>query len=231
MNKERTAINLNSVVIFNGDVTDENLRIIPKDFRGDIVVNGNMSFKEDRYIPCNLWITGNVFCYCNRAIYVNGDCYIGGTIDSGNIKVDGDLYCKGYLNAHRIRIEGDLIVSDDKSFHKGDIISNDIMVAGDVFCEGDIRSKDIIVAGNLFCKGDIRSKDIIMLGDLEAKKCIYCHFIKEIGNLHCNDISSYGVQARGKIITKGINVHGYKIIAKGIKAMCIENYSELIIGC
>ena len=142
MNKERTAINLNSVVIFDGDVTDENLKIIPEDFRGDIVVHGDMTVKEYycTIIPCSLWVSGNIQ---TGDINVAGDFCCERTINAGDINVTGDFYCKGYIRASDINVAGDF-------YGKGIINADDINVAGDFYYEREVYFDVMDVEGKIY---------------------------------------------------------------------------------
>lgn len=125
--KERTAIDLNGVVIFDRDITDEDLEIIPKDFRGDIVVHGDMSLCGKPYnIPCSLWVLGDINSL--DSINVAGDFYCKGDIDSFNINVAGDFYCKGDIDSCDINVAGDF-------YHERTVYSGVIYVEGKIYAE------------------------------------------------------------------------------------------------
>lgn len=69
---------------------------IPKDFRGDIVVHGDIDLVGDWNILCSLWVLGYVNSY---EINVAGDLYCGGDVASNAIDVGGG-FIASKINAH-----------------------------------------------------------------------------------------------------------------------------------
>lgn len=204
MNKEQKAINRNAVVVFNKDVSAEELmKMIPDDFEGDIVIHGELIGNKD------ISISGNIFCETFKGqhiccvkygdficesdidsmdIEVNGSFVCGGDIDSGSIKVNENFICEGNnVTSGSIQVEG-------KMSCKGDIISSDDIQVGNSFiCEGNIDSDDIRVENNFTCIGNITSKDI----QIEGK------FICE-GNILSDDIRvGSNFTWKGEDITSG----------------------------
>ena len=113
MSKERTTgIDSNSIIVFNGDIRE--LKSIPKDFCGDIIVHGDIDLNlwrglESLIANCSIWCEGSIRCY--------------------HIKINGSLYVNGM-----IRASGDIICSED-------IICTDIIDCNSIVCGGQRSAK------------------------------------------------------------------------------------------
>lgn len=133
MNKERTA-----GLIFFGDISDEEIRSIPEDFHGDIIVTGDINCKGECRIPGSLWIEGDL-----KAIY---------------LKVEGDMFVNAYskikTTEYGIDISGDAVLGEGCFI---DSMSK-INVGGDLELkegEGKIDATGINVYGTFEFFGEI----------------------------------------------------------------------------
>lgn len=134
MNKERT-----SVLILEGEITDAQIAKIPKDFQGDIVVNGDIICDERCEILGSLWLNGNV--------------------DVAYLKVNGDLFGEEGINivtAHGVDVSGDVVLKNCY------INVTDINVGGDFEGSRYINSTCINVYGKFKFDGriDLNSYEI-----------------------------------------------------------------------
>lgn len=129
MNKERTA-----VLILEGTITNKQIAKIPKDFQGDIVVNGNIVCTENCEIPGSLWLNGNV--------------------EVPYLKVNGDLFCQDGIiiitTSKGIDVLGDFVLKENCH-----IDTQEINVCGDFEGHGKITSKDINVYDEFRFEGEI----------------------------------------------------------------------------
>lgn len=153
MNMERAA-----GLIFEGKITDEQIKKIPKDFRGDIIVNGNIICLEDCKIPGSLWINGN--------------------LEAKHLRVEGDLFAKKgttLITEEGIDVSGDFIFKE-----YCDIDTTCINVGGDFEGKGEIDSTDINVYGTFEFYGKIDLNNFkIHAGKLELGATITkCEGIK-----------------------------------------------------
>lgn len=132
MNMERKVISNNAIIVLDRDVNASELNALPRDFKGDIVINGDLILDESLLMKGNLHIIADVVC-------VAGKCDL-------NINIEGDLYCYGYIDAYQIDISGFF-------FGENDINSTNIKVAEDFYCNAKIDTNycDITVAGELAC--------------------------------------------------------------------------------
>lgn len=146
MNKERTV-----GLIFFGNITDEEIKSIPKDFHGDIIVIGNIRCKGKCVIPGSLWLNGDLFAQ--------------------GLDVEGGFYTKVGTT---IVISGGINVSEDFILKEaGEIRSRCINVGGDFEGEGTIISTSIDVYGRFAFKGKINSGgNKIRAGELEIDAVI-----------------------------------------------------------
>lgn len=131
MKQATKGIASNGIIVFDRDFTVKDLKAIPKDFCGDIVVHGDIELfvaETEEYAPlitkCCVWCEGDVYCnniICESSIYVKGvihavdivcaediDCT--GEMDFGNLECLGDVFCGGYFysDTGRLIIKGTL---------------------------------------------------------------------------------------------------------------------------
>lgn len=122
-----------STIAFDGDLTDRNLKAIPEDFKGDIVVYGNVSLTEPyAKIHGNLWVHGNISAWQMK---IHGDVTCGGNIYTWDSEFVGNLTCKGSIDVY-----------------------GDIDIAGNLNCDGDIYAETLDIAGEKRCNGQIHAK-------------------------------------------------------------------------
>lgn len=127
------AISSNGIIVFNRYLNVEDLKAIPKDFRGDVVVHGDVNFlieEEDRYedlrINFNIWAED---IYCE------------------NINCDGNIYSAGCIHCTDVKSTGNII-------SKEEIVCRNVECDGDVLCGGFFYSNkgEIKIKGSFICK-------------------------------------------------------------------------------
>lgn len=172
--KERQ--NLGPIVVFNRDITLEDIKAIPSNFCGDIVVHGNFYygelfskkyFKEDLklccIIPGNLWIFGDIF------------------LTIGKLIIKGDLHCVGDGVSRRgdfgyVDVESDYVSPFETENRIYKVHTESIEVDGDfsIIGDGDVYIETMTVGGSFthighgdldFCKNIIVKKDFSCIGD------------------------------------------------------------------
>ena len=159
MNKERKVIEPGTVIYFDRAVKGEELRDLSEESL-IVVINGDLTLKEDFYFKGDLYVIGNISgdrnifiegsLWCNEEINVENievtsDFEIYDNIEACDISVNGD-FCAAIacINASKIRVGG--------SFYACDISSFEICVGGNFCCEEvDTNSCNIDVAGDFEC--------------------------------------------------------------------------------
>lgn len=136
MKKRTTGIDSNGIIVFNRNFNFEDLKTIPQDFCGDIVVHGDVDLhieSEDKYdnlvLKCTIWCAGDMYC--------------------DDINVIGSIYVKGVIHANDIVCSEDIICMSEMDFGK-------LACYGDVFCEGYFYSSErkVFIKGSIECKHD-----------------------------------------------------------------------------
>ena len=135
MKQATKGIQPNSIIVFNRDFTEEDLKMIPKDFCGDIVVHGNIFIVCYYCIdvePDNLKTKGSIWC--------------DGLMSCANLECK-NLYVKGMMDAHNITCEGDIIAESG-------ILCIDLNCKGNMICKGAIQSGggELHIDGSLQCE-------------------------------------------------------------------------------
>lgn len=143
MSKERNKNYSNTVIMFHGDVTEYDLKSIPDDFDGDIIVSGDVIIHSKNFnIPYSLWIYGALFS--EYSINIIGDVFCSSTINIflGGIRVLGDLYCgHGVAATEQINVGGTFLA-------KSSIFATVINVGGDFFYKANkVWANEINVLG------------------------------------------------------------------------------------
>ena len=130
MNKERTA-----GLIFEGEITDEQIKKIPKDFGGEIFLKGS--------------VIGNY----NTSYQIPGSVWLDGYFKAKYLKVEGDLILESEA---MLKIKDGLDVSGNVILKENSYIeTTDINVGGDIEGVGRIDSGNINVYGTFSFKGEI----------------------------------------------------------------------------
>lgn len=116
------------LIFFKGEVTTEQItKIIPEDFCGDVVVDGNITDKWNTSCTIKLnggtlWVTGsihsytefkceaNVFC-CNnmvarKKILISGNVYVGNDVETHSLNISDDICVEKRMFADIINIGG-----------------------------------------------------------------------------------------------------------------------------
>ncbi len=130
------------IVVFNSNVTPTTLsNAIPKDFDGDVVINGivdNPNLTENASLNLklgngSLWVKDGI--YVQNEINVYGNVYCDGSIVAGDhVKVDGFLYSELGINSF------DVSVSQGLSSN-GKLNIADLAIGGDL--EADTLTESI----------------------------------------------------------------------------------------
>ena len=141
------------IVCFNKNVLASKLNKSFNDFRGQIVIKGNIILDEDLFTRYNLDVIGDILPkpYHKGNITIGSNFACEGNMQIyGHIKVSGDLSCKGYMNVGCITVGGTL-------FCNGNMDTGAISVGGNFFGGGNtIRNeRKIRVKGDFYCAGSI----------------------------------------------------------------------------
>ena len=153
-------MNRNAIVVFKGrpatkftvgNITRaEELKMIPEDFEGDIVILGDLS---------------------GHSIQVNGNLWVMGKIFTHKIIVNGSLYCYDRVEANYITVKEDLIIFDTYLDYSHcvpgawpSITAKHLIVGGNVECSGTLDASDVSVEGDL-CASSVLVDNISTGGD------------------------------------------------------------------
>lgn len=98
---EQKVVNQRPIVVFNHDITEKDLRIIPDNFDGDIIVHGFIESTEKISIAGNLWVYGGIIC-CE--VEVEKDLVCEGTITCHILDVKGNFLCKGIFESCDVEV-------------------------------------------------------------------------------------------------------------------------------
>ena len=256
--KHRT---LDAVIIFDRDVEYEELKaLLPKDFRGDIVINGRLIVREDVFdFKGNLWvhyvdtlrkrrcfsIEGNLHTECiNDNVFVVQVQHIEPVvIFEGNIKVteleeflpddfEGDIVINGCLIVDE---EGHHIKNN---LHVTQIQDDSLHARLNLFIDGNLQSDlvnniDIYVAGD-WDSIEINAWDVWVGGSLFSKGSIDCAHITVEENLICNgDIktSAYPITVGGNLVCNAIlNAGEINVLGKATISVVINYSGPINIG-
>lgn len=146
------AKNVRPTIVFKGDITPMALSyLIPKGFKGNVIVTGSISSKSD-----------NPEFFENLHVNIGGgDFYVYKNIyNVADIDVDGSLYCYGKIhNFHNVRVNGDFYVA--KRFR----IFNRATISGDFTAESDVT---IFIGAHLSTLGNFESK-VLFIDNIEAR--------------------------------------------------------------
>lgn len=174
------------VIVFERDVTSEDLSSIPFDW--DVVVHGNVYLVSNVTIKCNLFVTGNIEAYKDEAelysLSVEGTLFCEGHIDCGEVVIAGDLVCGKSVKCYEINILGELIckrvisgnvrVNEDMTVDTGIYSSGVIFVNGNINLKGDAYCKALRVQGYAYLESNLRCKlCCIICGELYCYGNIY----------------------------------------------------------
>ena len=153
----RKARDSEAIVFFCRDVTARELNDFPYDFRGDVVINGDLYLNENLEVLFNLYVMGDIWEGIEDipSIMVNGDLNCYGYINSGNINVKGSLYCYNGIDSHYITVGDDLYCEDNI-----DSNSSSVTVGGDLICLGNLRATQIYIVGTMRAGGVEQCFDI-----------------------------------------------------------------------
>ena len=148
MKKERNVIEPNAVVVFDGDVYSSTLNELFQDFKGDIVINGDLNLdKGGLSIQCdNLYVMGEIFISTmgSNDICLVGDLYVEQSIECKNINVNGSIYCMDTMNTFEINVSEDFYANESVNAYR-----YDINVGGDFICDDEVNAAEITVYGKL----------------------------------------------------------------------------------
>lgn len=137
MDKRTTSIDNNGIIVFNRNFGFEDLKAIPREFCGDIIVHGDLDLCieetdecKDLISKCTIWCTGDMYC--------------------NNINVNGSIYVEGVIHAEDIVCSEDIVCMSEMDF-------GSLACCGDVFCEGYFYSskRKVLIKGSFECKHDL----------------------------------------------------------------------------
>ena len=156
MNKERNVIVSNPIVVFNGDVNWSEVEDLFKDFKGDIVIHGNLIIAKDSRITCDtIYVMKNLCEDGCVDVIVEGNLYVKGAISCCDLTVNGSLNCYYYISTFEINVAEDL-------YAEAGIESSgyDINVGGDLISDKEIEAADIMVLGKFYVSGRVEADSI-----------------------------------------------------------------------
>lgn len=196
-----------AIVVFNneehgGNFTPDDLKLIPEDFDGDVVIMGTLTGEGDIHFKGGLWVYGQIEIEGDiEAEFVFAEGIICETLKAEDIVVSGThaktkdiAKMKRGIACCEIIVAGDLLSigtvvlnnnSTNTEISGGTIeCEADIEVFGNVLCKdlsgvditikGDLCVYESIVAGDVRVKGNLYCKEKIMVEDLVVSNCIYC---------------------------------------------------------
>ena len=119
-------------VYFKGDVDAKKIMaIIPDDYMGYAIIDGNMYYSEENDIRLSgkFFVTGNVNVKTSK-IFIDGDFYCEGNIFSGVINSTGNITIRGDIKkTYAVTALGDIFLSpimfDAKKHHINQVFIND----------------------------------------------------------------------------------------------------------
>lgn len=158
MNKERNVIEVNPTVVFDGDVKWSEVEELFRDFKGDIVIHGDLELEKDSRIICdNIYIMGSIREEGCVDVTVEGTLFVYGEIDCCNLTVNGSVFCNEYMCVFETNVSEDLY-----SKRAIDACGYDINVGGDFVCDSEIEAADITVLGKFYVAGRIEADSIFV---------------------------------------------------------------------
>lgn len=178
MNKERKVIEPGTIIYFDRNVKGEELRDLSEESL-IIVINGDLTLKEDFYFEGDLYVIGNITGKVN--IFIEGNICCNGEISVKNIEVTADFEIHDDIAAQDISVDGDFFANDSYvdictlrvagSFYAGEISTTDICVGEDFYCESvDANGSKIEVAGDFECTRQVMSAaGVTVLGKLHVE--------------------------------------------------------------
>ena len=154
MKEERKTINPKAdVIIASKYVKPCDLKILPKDFQGNILIYGSLVIEDEDTIKFDNLYAKRLISNGPK-VNIIGNIYIENDIDVFDIKVNGSVYCGENFNSAQVVISEDFTVD-------GDVDANyhSIIVGGDFVCGKSIENVEALkVLGKL--KVDVLMKDI-----------------------------------------------------------------------
>ena len=109
MKQQRKLIDTTPIVIFNSDVSPSVLRLFPKNFCGDIVINGDLYLDDDIELSCK-------HLYANSIISYGVNC-----------NITGNVICKKRIHVNNLKVDGNIIAEDIEALCA--------ISTGDIICE------------------------------------------------------------------------------------------------
>ena len=217
-----------STIVFKNDVRPTDLRIIPDEFEGNVVVIGNLVGEGDILFKGALWVTGEVEldgdievnyieakginCISLRAEDVRciGDlvCY--------EIIVTGDLSCVSIATADGLLLGGLIDCEYDVNV-LGTVLckainSTDLYIKGNLHVYENIVAGDLSVKGDIFCKGNIMAEDIIVSGSIYCGKNINTDQDLTVKrDVMCDDIIATDIVIDGYLFCEDITARDVKV--------------------
>ena len=196
-----------TTVVFNNKECGENykpddLKFIPEDFDGNVIIMGNLIGEGDIHLKGDLWVYGEIqiegdieagFVFAEGIICETlkaEDIIASGaqTTTKDTVKTEKGIACCEIIAAGDLLSIGIVALNDSST--KSEILGGtieceaDIEVLGNVLCKdlsgvditikGDLCVYESIVAGDVSVKGNLYCKEKIMVEDLVVSNCIYC---------------------------------------------------------
>ena len=109
MKQQRKLIDTTPIVVFDSDVSPSDLRLFPKEFLGDIVINGDLYLDDNIELSCK-------HLYANSIISYGVNC-----------NITGNVMCQKRIDAHNLKVDGNIIAEDIESLCT--------ISTGDIICE------------------------------------------------------------------------------------------------
>ena len=148
MNKERKVTQAITSVVFNGDVSANEVNEVLKEFYGEVIIKGRLLLNESLNLESNLFVEGSIDAEDTvTSINITGNVFAH-AINCNHITISEDLYCLD-LNKEYIEVGID---------------SEEICIGGTLYCEGNIIAKKIKVGEGFECNlKNIKSPTLIYI--------------------------------------------------------------------
>lgn len=165
MNKERKVIDSNAIVVLTKKkVKARDLKKL-RDFKGDIVINGELHCNNNIYLQCeNLYVKSiKSDKHDSKDIYISGNLIVEEDIECWKLDVEGGIYCKGNIDSMSINALEDFCAG------KIDVHNSDIVVGGNLVCDQIKACNELSVLGKTRCKTTIEADCFDLRGRVSAK--------------------------------------------------------------
>lgn len=226
-----------ATVVFNneecgGKLKPDDLKLIPEDFNGDVVILGDLTGEGDILLKGGLWVFGKIEVEGDlEAEFVYSQGIICETLKAGDVKnygskiicceiiVAGDLLSIGVVNGENntAEVSGGSIESEADIEVLGNVLckclsGTDISIKGDLCVYNSIVAGDVSVKGNLYCRENIMVDDLVVSNNIFCGKNINSEqdiFVKK--SVLCKDIEATDLGIDGDLFCEDITARDIRV--------------------